>query len=167
MSSIPLVPPSQVKQNVTTPRWYASIIAAVTALMAALNTTQAEALAAARGAAASGKLMLPDGTLVDVKRTFVDIATNTASGSLIAAVVGKKVRVLALFAQVGATAQTLTFKRGSTAVSGVTVLPAAGKIERPFCKDGYFETAVNEAFIVTAAAGGSTTSFEILYAEVP
>lgn len=166
-TTINLVPENQTKgvKEVTLLASILCLLAALKHKLVAMLTANAASAVAAAAAVASGNLVLSDGTVVTVKRAFLDVLTNT-TGAVVAAVVGKKVRILALHAQVGATAQTITLKRGTTAVSGAMLLPVAGKIERPFCKDGWYETAVNEAFNAVLAAAGSTTSFEVLYAEV-
>ncbi len=78
-----------------------------------------------------------------IKRAKIDLS---ASGDLVAAVTGKKIRVLSLSLRL-ATAQTLKFQSGgSTDLTGVmTTAPATGAaLDWPFNVGGWIETVAGE-----------------------
>lgn len=93
------------------------------------------------------------------------VPASTTDSSLIALVAGKKLRIIALVAQCGATATDMTFESGGTTrkhkipagVNGGQVLPS-----NPL---GWFETAVGESLTVTTGAG-SASEITGVYVEV-
>lgn len=78
--------------------------------------------------------------LTEVQFTSVSLAA--ATGTLVAAQTGQKIRVVGLFL-VNTTAQTLTFKSGAggTALTGAMAVGANGSLILPFNDTGWFETA--------------------------
>lgn len=85
-------------------------------------------------------------------------ATVTASStdsSLIALVSAKKLRIVSLAAQCGATATTMTFESGGTTRKHIIPAGANGGQILPFNPVGWFETASGESLTVTTGSGSS------------
>lgn len=80
----------------------------------------------------------------EVLRVSVSM-TNDAD--LIAAVSGYAIRILAGSLSI-ATTGTITFKSGSTALSGAITLTAGNQLLIPFTPVGAFQTALGESFNV-------------------
>ena len=89
----------------------------------------------------SGIIALPDGTLATVKKVLVTIAANATAATVIAAVVGKKIRVISAVAP------------ASTPLAFDTVSPAFTGILLPDNPHGWFETATGVALTATTGAG--------------
>lgn len=114
----------------------------------------------------TGKIILPNGQPVQVRRAFDDCASN-ATTELLAAVSDKVFRVLSLIMLHGGTAGTVTFKSASTAISPVFSNAANGGVVLPFNQHGWFQTnAINEALNVTVS-NSSACSVIIQYIEIP
>ena len=98
--------------------------------------------------------------LTSVKRAFATGAT-VATHTLVSAVAGKKIRVLAFFATT-VDGLNLTFKSGSDTISGNL---AATGVMSTYCPHGWFQTAAGEAlgFAIDAA---ESTSVHVVYVEV-
>ena len=104
-----------------------------------------------------------------VKRAFANVAASQTDSSIVAAVTGKKIRVLAFYAVAGGTATNLTFntKPGG---AGSAISPAfangvnGGEVLGPN-EYGWFETNSGEGLTVTTGAG-STTGIGVVYVEV-
>lgn len=77
----------------------------------------------------------------DPARAAIDLA---ATGELVAAVADLKIRVISLFI-LSAANNTLTFKSGTTAVTGAMPVAANGGFVWPEALVGSIETGVNEA----------------------
>jgi hypothetical protein len=77
-----------------------------------------------------------------VKRAAIDAATS-GNNTLVAAVTGKKIRVLALFATMTGTAVTIRFEDGAggTALTGQMGPTSGQTIVLPFNPVGWFETS--------------------------
>ena len=77
-----------------------------------------------------------------VKRAAIDAATS-GNNTLVAAVSGKKIRVLALFATMTGSAVTIRFEDGAggTALTGQMGPTAGQTIVLPFNPVGWFETS--------------------------
>tara|TARA_R100001086_G_scaffold246499_1_gene178820 strand:- start:1479 stop:1832 length:354 start_codon:yes stop_codon:yes gene_type:complete len=77
-----------------------------------------------------------------VKRAVIDAATN-GNNTLVAAVTGKKIRVLAAFFTMTGTAVTIRFEDGAggTALTGQMGPTAGQTIVLPFNPVGWFETS--------------------------
>lgn len=109
---------------------------------------------------------------------FGNVAAATTDGALtlgdgsgaLAAVAGKKIRVVAVFALAGGTATTLTFNsKGSgagTAASAAFACGANGGFVLPYNPLGWFETNASENLTVTTGAG-STTGLQVVYGLIP
>lgn len=100
------------------------------------------------------KVSLPE------RRTFANIAASQTDSSVIAAVTGKVIRVLAIANVAGATATNITFNsKGSGA--GVAISPLfanginGGEV-LPFNPMGWMETVSGEALTATTGAGATT-----------
>ena len=104
-----------------------------------------------------------------VKFAFANIAASTTDGVVVAAVSGKKIRVLALAGQCGATATNITFNSkpggAGTAKSMLFANGANGGAVLPFNPEGWFETVSGEGLSATTGAG-SATGVQVVYAEV-
>lgn len=96
-------------------------------------------------------------------RSFA-VASN-GDNSLVAAVTGKKIRVLALDAT-AAGAVAVKFRSATTDISGAQALPANGQKILPFNPVGWYETVAGEALQVNL---GGAVSFAggLVYQEVP
>jgi hypothetical protein len=106
----------------------------------------------------SGAVITADG-LKPVKRAFATGAT-IATHALVAAVSGKKIRVLQYLITT-VDGLNLTFKSASTTISAN--IAATGAMS-PYCPHGFFETAAGEAlgFALDAA---ESTSVHVVYVE--
>jgi hypothetical protein len=94
---------------------------------------------------------------------FAAISGAAADNTLVAAVAGKKIRVLSLFlvASGGAQNPGVRFESGTggTALTGVVDLAVDGQLVLPYNAQGWFETAVGallnlELGALTLVAGG-------------
>ena len=101
-----------------------------------------------------------------VKRAAID-AASSGNNTLVAAVTGKKIRVLAAFLTMTGTAVTIRFEDGAdgTALTG-QMGPAAGQtIVLPFNPVGWFETSA--ATLLNLELGGSqSVDGSLVYIEV-
>ena len=114
----------------------------------------------------TGKITLPSGNAVQVKRAFVNATTNTTT-ELIPAVTDAALRVLTLVMVHGGTAGTVTLKSASTAISPIFSNAANGGAVLPFNQHGWFQTnAVNEALNVTVSSS-SDCGVIVQYIEIP
>jgi hypothetical protein len=104
-----------------------------------------------------------NGNTLTVMRTFANVASGVTASSMIAAVSGKIIRVLSVYALCGGTATTLTFNSNSAAISALLANAANGGEVLPYHPQGWFETAEDQALTVTTSAEGSTTGVGITY----
>jgi len=128
----------------------------------ATDTTEASPLPVSSNLS-TDKLTL-NGVGVTPKFAKIDFASS-GDNTIVAAVGGKKIRVLQyLFIVV--VAQTITWKSGaSTALSGVMSVDALSGVNSPHCPLGLIETAVGEALVLNAG-GSNQTSGHLVYIEV-
>jgi hypothetical protein len=114
--------------------------------------------------------VVANGRLLQVKRTFANVAASQTDSALVAAVAGRKVRVLSYRVLAGATATNVTFNTkpdgAGTAVSELIACGANGGLVGPYSKVGHFETKVSEGLAVTTGSG-STVGIGVVYVEVP
>jgi hypothetical protein len=82
--------------------------------------------------------------------------------TLISGTSGKRIRVIALFCVCGATATTIQFYDGSTAITGTIPNGANGGMVLPFNPVGWFQTSAGNALAVSTGAG-SNTSINLVY----
>lgn len=113
----------------------------------------------------TGQIVDANGTLVNVKYAFANIAASQTASSLVAAIAGKRIRVLGLVLLAGATATTAIFNSAGTAISMTFANGANGGAVLPFSLGGWFQTNPGEALTVTTGAG-SATGIQICYVEV-
>lgn len=86
---------------------------------------------------------------------FAKLVTTAAATQQqqVAAVAGKKIRVLAYALTSTTGANNLTFRTASTDISGVLAFAAAGeKLIAPFSPVGHFETVAGEALNTNSSA---------------
>ncbi len=115
---------------------------------------------------ACGKVVLPNGEAVQVKRVFVN-ATSNATTELLAAVADKAFRVLSMVFLQGGTAGTVTLKSGTDAISPIFSNAANGGAVLPPNPHGWFQTnVINEALNVTVS-NSSDCGVIITYVEIP
>lgn len=104
--------------------------------------------------------ILDGGTRLTLKRAIANITASQTDSSVVAAVAGKKIRVIFLAIVSGGTATNVTFNsKGSgagTAVSPLLANAANGGAILPFNDNGWFETNSGEALTVTTGAGATT-----------
>lgn len=101
----------------------------------------------------------------ETKYAVIDHAT-LGDNTIVAAVTGKKIRVLAVFL-VAAAAVTIRFESGAggTALTGQMVLAANGGFTLPFNPEGWFETAAAALLNLELSAAASVDG-ALAYVEV-
>lgn len=108
------------------------------------------------------------GTKVSLQdlRAFANVAASQTDSVIVAAVAGKKIRVLAWGAVAGATATNLTFNSkpagAGVAISQLFANGANGGEVYNFNPLGWFETVAGEGLTVTTGAG-ATTGINVSY----
>lgn len=93
------------------------------------------------------------------------VASGSTDSSLIALVAAKKLRIVSLVVQCGASATDATFESGGTTKKHKVQAGANGGQVLPPNPWGWFETAAGESLTVTTTAG-STTEISGTYIEV-
>lgn len=136
---------------------------AVSAAPASARTTDSVSAALATDAIAVGT------TMATPKFAFVNAAAATTDTSIVAAVTGKKIRVLAFRLNVAGTATNATFNSkpagAGVAKSETFQLDARGGFSGGFSPVGHFETVSGEGLTVTTGAG-SQVGVGVVYVEV-
>lgn len=103
---------------------------------------------------------------LSIKRDLQDVAAAQSDVSVIAAVAGRRLRILALVVTADTAATTITFESGTaTGISGTLDVAPNDPLVLPEFQLGWFETAAGEAFTVNTGAGGGVT-LQTIYAEV-
>lgn len=102
----------------------------------------------------------------DVKRAVIDNA-SIGDNTIVAAVTGKKIRVLALIAVMTGTATTIRFESGAggTALTGQMQPALGGGFVLPFNPVGWFETAASALLNMELGAAASVDGV-CVYTEV-
>jgi hypothetical protein len=114
----------------------------------------------------SGYIELADGAgRAAVKRAILNQAASGTQQTVVAAVTGKRIRVLALAMVAGASATNATFLSNSTTISPLFANGANGGAVLPVNEHGWFETAEGEALKITTSSG-ATTGVLVTYLEV-
>lgn len=119
-----------------------------------------------------GRLTLPDGRQLQVRRAWLDAAADTADQELIPLNAAAAIRILALFVNSGDTATAVTLKQKAPAEASAQMAPiiqtaANGGAVLPFCEQGWAQTPdVNQAVVVTTGAG-SVVGILALFVEIP
>lgn len=98
-----------------------------------------------------------------LKRALVSATVNTSS-DLLAAVTGKKIRLLAADFSV-VSAATLTWRSATTAISGARAFAANGQYILPFNPAGWLETVAGEALNLLSSTSTAVGGM-IVYQEV-
>lgn len=131
-----------------------------------LGALKVSGVAGAGSTPATGGVFDPvSGTVLTVKSGILNQAASGTAQTLVAAVTGKKIRVLAAVFVAGGTATALTFNSASAAISPLFANGVNGGAALPFSEAGWFETVAGEALTVTTGAG-STTGILVRYIEV-
>jgi len=102
---------------------------------------------------------------LNIKRAVIDHASS-GDNTLVAAVTGKKIRVLALFLVAGG-AVTVRFESGAsgTALTGQMAIAANADLVLPWNPAGWFETAA-AALLNLELSGAVSVDGALLYEEV-
>ncbi|MEK6236457.1 MAG: hypothetical protein N2C14_17250 [Planctomycetales bacterium] len=105
-----------------------------------------------------------DGKLLRVQRAKFTV-TGSGDQQVLAAVAGKKLRVLASRELVDA-ATTVTWKSDSTALTGAMPYPTEGGAVQPMTPHGWLETVAGEALKVALGTTTSTLTGNLVYLEI-
>ena len=114
----------------------------------------------------SGYISDARGNQLGVTEGFANIAAGATASSLVAAVPGFSIRVLAMIQSCGATATVSTFNSASAAISCLFSNVINGGKDLQFNQFGWFETLAGEALTVTTGTG-ATTGYQFSYCLVP
>ena len=93
----------------------------------------------------------------------IDVA-SVGDNTIVSGVTGKKIRVLQ-YALICAGAVTLTFKSGTTPITGDMAFAANGGISTPYSPVGLIETAAGEDLVLNLSASTSVSG-HLVYVEV-
>ena len=94
---------------------------------------------------------------------LLNAAAATADQALVAATTNKRIKVMG-FVLTAAAAGTLFFESATTTpLSPAFNVAANGNLPAPHNPDGWFETAVGEALMVTTAGAGATFAVLVEY----
>lgn len=103
-----------------------------------------------------------------VKFAFANIAAATTDGVIVAAVTGKRIRVLAYSCSPAGTATSTTFNSkgagAGTAITAANQCPASNIQPGGFSPVGYFQTNAGEGLTATTGTG-ATVGINITYIE--
>ena len=116
-------------------------------------------------AAAQSDAIMVGGTACTPKFAFSNVAASTTAGTLVAAVTGKKIRVIGFRLNVAGTATNVTLNSASAARTETFQLDARAVWSSGFSQVGHLETNVGEALTVTTGAG-SQVGVDVVYIEV-
>lgn len=109
------------------------------------------------------------GTVATPKFAFANVAASSTDSSIVAAVAGKRIRVLSYRLNVAATATNATFNTkpggAGTAVSETYQLDARATWSSGFSHVGHIQTGVSEGLAVTTSTG-SQVGVGVVYIEV-
>ena len=118
------------------------------------------------GSAVSTSTVYDGQTPLLPKFAIIDAAASN-NNTLVAAVTGKKIRVLALFVTMTGTAVTIRFESGAdgTALTGQMGPTAGQTIVLPFSPVGWFETAA-ATLLNMELSGAQSVDGALVYVEV-
>lgn len=109
------------------------------------------------------------GTFCTPKFVFKNVSASATDSSIVAAVTGKKIRVLAYIAGATGTATTYVFNSkpsgAGAAITGTRTTPAQDAHSYGFSPVGLFETVAGEGLTMSTGAG-STIGLDVVYIEV-
>ena len=111
----------------------------------------------------SGEVLLPDGGRRTVKYAFAN-ATGLGDTAVVAAVAGRKIRVLA-YAFHAITAVAAHLRSATTPISATLNLGVTGGHVRPESRHGWVETVAGQALNVNLSAAVAT-GVDVTYIEV-
>lgn len=89
------------------------------------------------------------------------VTTATSGATLVAAQIGKRIRVLAMVA-ITTLANNINLDSNTTDITGIFPLAANGGLVLPFCEHGWCETDAGEALKVTLSVATST-GIQLIY----
>lgn len=89
------------------------------------------------------------------------VTTATTGATLVAAVTGKKIRVLAMVA-ITTLANSINLDSNTTDITGIFPLAANGGLVLPYCEHGWCETVAGEALNITLSVATST-GIQLIY----
>jgi hypothetical protein len=115
--------------------------------------------------AALGNIVESSGSLATAAYAKINVAASATATSVVAAVTGKKIRVIAVSMVAGGTATNVTFNTATTALSPLYALGINGVVVLPYNPAGWFETVAGDALTVTTGTG-ATTGISVTYAAV-
>ena len=131
------------------------------ATLAALRTTDTISVAQATDAIMLNK------TELTPKFAKLNAAANTANQTIVAAVTGKKIRVLSFRLMGAGTAGSATFRSGGTSdISETFNFDARSGMVAQFSPVGHFETVAGELLAVSTVTASATCGIGIVYVEV-
>lgn len=119
-----------------------------------------------------GRIWLPNGTAVQVRRAFANVAASQTDEEIIPANPNASIRIISLAMVTGGTATNVTFKSKEADQSAVDITPlfansANGGVVLPLNVHGWAQTPdVARAVTVTTGAG-SATGITINFIEIP
>lgn len=112
---------------------------------------------------------MSDTNAYQLKRAIANVAASQTDSVIVAAVTGRKIRVIAGWTIAGATATTVVFNTkpggAGTAITPVIAQGVNSGLVLPNNHDGWFETNKGEGLTVTTGAG-SSTGLIVLYNEI-
>lgn len=114
----------------------------------------------------NGNIVSPASDPGDALKAFANIAASTTDGAIVTAVVGRKIRVVAVAAVCAGTATNITFNSkpggSGTAISCLFANGANGGEVLGYNPKGWFDTNTGEGLTATTG-GGSTTGVQVNY----
>lgn len=138
-------------------------------ILTQVTLTNTKLTAQATGGAVTGVLQTPAGVVLTVKYKNAVIAAAGTDTAFIAAVTSKKIRVLQVSLDCGATATALTFNSKPSGAGAAIYGPITQAISEhttvPYSPQGWFDTVAGEGLSITTGAGSSTT-VTVAYVEV-
>lgn len=112
-----------------------------------------------------GPVRTPNGTLLQVKRAWINLAASQTATELVPAAAHAVIRIVALECVTGATPTIITFNSAGVAC-GPDIYCNNGEV-LPFNPHGWRQgLAINEAITLTSGAG-STTGILVQFIEIP
>lgn len=110
--------------------------------------------------------LIQNGNTVLTPKFVTIAASSSGNNTLIAAVAGKKIRVLS-YTLVAASSVTATFQNGAsgTAISGIMSFAANGGVSVPFSPVGHFETSIS-TLLNLSLSGAVSVAGHLCYVEV-
>lgn len=134
-----------------------------------LSAIEAQLAADAAGGQLTGTVRLANGTVLTVKRKNQVVAASGTDTAIIAAVAGKKIRVLSVDLDCAATATIFTFNSKPAGAGAAIAGPFNEAVSEGkslgYNPHGWFETVAGEGLSATTGSGSNTT-VQLTYVEV-